>query len=94
MPTPRDGKKVPSHSTKSREATIAPMRARRGDEAERDGEVSAAPTPSSADARAAEIAAQAYFLAEARGFAPGHELEDWLAAEQLVDDRAAGAPRS
>lgn len=38
-----------------------------------------------AEARAAErsamIADAAYFRAERRGFAPGHELEDWLAAE-------------
>lgn len=27
----------------------------------------------------------AYFLAEARGFAPGHELDDWLAAERQID---------
>jgi Protein of unknown function (DUF2934). len=26
-------------------------------------------------------AERAYFRAERRGFAPGHELEDWLAAE-------------
>lgn len=35
----------------------------------------------------------AYFLAERRGFAPGHELEDWLAAETTLcavsDDSAA-----
>lgn len=31
------------------------------------------------------IAVRAYFLAEARGFAPGAELEDWLAAEQQED---------
>jgi hypothetical protein len=30
------------------------------------------------------IAAAAYFLAEQRGFEPGHELEDWLTAEQKV----------
>ena len=29
----------------------------------------------------AAIAERAYFKAERRGFAPGHELEDWLAAE-------------
>lgn len=29
-----------------------------------------------------EIAA--YYKAQARGFAPGHELEDWLAAEKEV----------
>lgn len=26
----------------------------------------------------------AYYLAEKRGFAPGHELEDWLEAEKQV----------
>jgi hypothetical protein len=30
------------------------------------------------------IAEAAYFLAESRGFNPGHELEDWLTAENLV----------
>lgn len=28
-----------------------------------------------------QIAITAYLKAEARGFEPGHELEDWLAAE-------------
>jgi hypothetical protein len=27
----------------------------------------------------------AYFLAERRGFAPGHDLDDWLAAEDAID---------
>ena len=31
------------------------------------------------DARIAELA---YIKAESRGFEPGHELEDWLEAEQ------------
>lgn len=31
------------------------------------------------------IAKAAYFRAEQRNFAPGHELEDWLAAEREVD---------
>lgn len=35
--------------------------------------------------RAALIARAAYFRAQARGFAPGHELADWLAAESEVD---------
>lgn len=30
------------------------------------------------------IAERAYYKAEARGFEPGHELEDWLAAEAEV----------
>ena len=35
--------------------------------------------------RAALIAKAAYYRAEKRGFAPGHETEDWLAAETEVD---------
>jgi hypothetical protein len=31
--------------------------------------------------RDTKIAELAYFKAESRGFAPGHQLEDWLEAE-------------
>lgn len=31
------------------------------------------------------IAALAYLKAEARGFFPGHELDDWLEAEQEIN---------
>lgn len=31
------------------------------------------------------IATAAYFIAEQRGFAPGHELDDWRAAEAAVN---------
>ena len=34
-----------------------------------------------------EIAKAAYQRAERRGFAPGHEVEDWLAAEAQVKAR-------
>lgn len=34
--------------------------------------------------RQSMIAAAAYFRAEKRGFEPGHELDDWLAAEVEV----------
>ena len=37
--------------------------------------------------RAHQIAEAAYFRAEARGFAPGGEVEDWIAAEAEVDAR-------
>ncbi|MBC8025617.1 MAG: DUF2934 domain-containing protein [Steroidobacteraceae bacterium] len=40
-----------------------------------------------AEKRAALIAEAAYFRAEKRGFAPGHESADWLAAEHEVDAR-------
>ena len=43
--------------------------------------------PMSADLRRELVAAEAYFRAERRGFAPGHELEDWVAAEAAVDSR-------
>jgi len=39
----------------------------------------------SEDARRAMIAQAAYLRAERRGFAPGSEVEDWLAAEAEVD---------
>ncbi len=32
------------------------------------------------------IQRHAYFLAEARNFEPGHELEDWIEAERFVDE--------
>lgn len=44
------------------------------------------------EARLTMICDAAYFLAERRGFATGHELDDWLAAEQQIDlALAAGA---
>jgi hypothetical protein len=37
--------------------------------------------------RRASIAKAAYFRSEHRGFKPGYELEDWLAAEEEVNQR-------
>ena len=37
-------------------------------------------------------AERAYFRAERRGFVPGHELEDWLAAEREVEALLAEPP--
>ncbi|HVO07965.1 MAG TPA: DUF2934 domain-containing protein [Burkholderiaceae bacterium] len=31
------------------------------------------------------VATAAYYIAEQRGFVPGHELADWMAAEAAVD---------
>jgi hypothetical protein len=44
--------------------------------------------------RAALIAEAAFFRAEKRGFAPGHEIEDWLAAESEVDAKLMHAVES
>jgi DICT domain-containing protein len=41
--------------------------------------------------RARMIAETAYFLAESRNFALGHEVEDWLRAEVMVDLSLIGA---
>ena len=35
--------------------------------------------------RDATISELAYYKAENRGFHPGHDLDDWLAAEQELD---------
>ena len=45
-----------------------------------------------AEARRAMIAEGAYLRAERRGFAPGHEAEDWLASEAEVDALLKVAP--
>ena len=48
------------------------------------------PSPAAAPAeRHRQIAEAAFFLAEARGFTPGRELDDWLEAERAVDARLA-----
>lgn len=51
----------------------------------------ASPAPPADTARRARIAIAAYYRAERRGFAPGHEVEDWLEAEREVDQAAAAA---
>jgi hypothetical protein len=51
----------------------------------RTAKATSPPRAISADDRRAMIAEAAYLRAERRGFAPGHETEDWLAAEVEVD---------
>ena len=46
----------------------------------------------STDDRRAMIAEAAYLRAESRGFVPGHETEDWLAAEIEVDALLKAGP--
>ena len=46
--------------------------------------------PRISEDRNACIAEAAYFIAMHRGFSPGHELEDWLTAENEVDARLIG----
>jgi|HubBroStandDraft_1064217.scaffolds.fasta_scaffold221294_2 hypothetical protein len=56
--------------------------------------VTAVPVTGQIQVRHASIAEAAYFRAERRGFAPGHELEDWLAAEDEVKRRLNGEGRA
>ncbi len=51
---------------------------------------SAAAAAIDAAEREARIAVAAFFLAESRGFEPGHELDDWLQAERQIDAELAG----
>lgn len=68
--------KAGKHSPRKRAATSAQPRTQ------------AAVSP---EKRHAMIAEAAYFRAAQRGFAPGAELDDWLAAEAQID-RALGEP--
>lgn len=61
------------------------------------GKAKAAPAPTQfvgPEKRAALIAEAAYYRAQKRGFAPGHETEDWLAAEAEVDAKLLQAVSS
>jgi hypothetical protein len=40
-----------------------------------------------ARSRSERVAELAYYRALKRGFEPGHEVEDWLAAEAEIDQR-------
>jgi hypothetical protein len=50
-------------------------------------QAAAGATPIDPEVRRQQVAAEAYLLAERRGFAAGRELEDWVAAEAVVDSR-------
>lgn len=76
------GKTTPSQSTPDkprRKSGAATPRAKKRT-------VAVAPSPQE---RRELIARIAYFRAEARGFAPGGELDDWVAAEAEVDGQFA-----
>jgi hypothetical protein len=51
------------------------------------GSGAAARTAIDPEDRRRMVAAEAYLLAERRGFAAGNELDDWVAAEAAVDSR-------
>ena len=55
---------------------------------------SGAPAELSPQERREMVAVAAYYLAEQRGFAPGEDVEDWLQAEQYIDDMVRGLART
>ena len=77
---PKTDKAVTKNATPQREMPAAPRA--REENRERPAE-----QPSPEDIRR-RIEMTAYFKAKARGFEPGYELEDWLAAEREVKPRA------
>ena len=65
---------------------MKPQRVQKGRLQELAAQSAAAPTPAELQQRIAEAA---YYRAERRGFAPGGETEDWLAAEAEIKARVA-----
>lgn len=74
------GAKVAAKVRAKRANPAAPGRARAERPTRGNG-----PGAVSATERAVMIARAAYLRAERRGFTPGHELEDWLAAEREIN---------
>jgi len=52
---------------------------------EREGSVDVPPWEISESERQSMIAEAAYYHSASRDFAPGHELDDWLAAEAEIE---------
>lgn len=81
--------KAETHSTKPRTAKAVTRRTRAAPAARAEPMSNRAAV--SPEQRHAMIAQAAYYRAEQRGFAPGGELQDWLAAEAEIK-RALGEP--
>jgi hypothetical protein len=68
-----------------RSAKSAPATAARRSSGTRKSAAAPVRVALTVEARHALIAKSAYLRAERRGFAPGHETQDWLAAEAEVE---------
>lgn len=66
---------------KARSTTPAPKKALAGKKAKPVPAMKVAPK---GDELRLKVAEAAYFIAAARGFAPGNETEDWLKAEKQI----------
>ena len=74
-------RRSPDTPRSSRPAPVQPRASR----ARKAAAPAAAQPAVTAEVRRLMIAEGAYLRAERRGFEPGHETEDWLAAEAEVD---------
>jgi len=76
---PPDVPKAADPAARAKSSAHPPPRVRKS------GAEMPAPDRVTPEARRVLIAESAYLRAERRGFAPGYEAEDWLAAEAEVD---------
>ncbi|NNE19413.1 MAG: DUF2934 domain-containing protein [Myxococcales bacterium] len=86
----KPAKRKPASSRAQGSTTATPAPTKAAGRARRSTKTAAKRSPSTkatrltVQQRAQRIAVAAYFFAEQRGFAPNHELDDWLAAERSV----------
>ncbi|WP_455206964.1 DUF2934 domain-containing protein [Kaarinaea lacus] len=78
-------KKVTAKKTTKKKTTSAATTKKKAASPEKGEVASKTSFAISAEERWRMIANSAYLKAEARGFTPGHETEDWLQAEKEVD---------
>ena len=86
-------KKVTNKKTSTKKTTSATTSKKKTARTSKVKKSSAARFEINAEERWRMIANSAYLKAEARGFAPGHETEDWLQAEKEVDALIRGKPQ-
>lgn len=87
-PSPKRAKRVHAESVKSA-ADAAPAKKKPRAPRKTLTTEAAAAEPTSEEV-GGMIATAAYYLAAARNFSPGHELDDWLEAERTVRARLYG----
>jgi hypothetical protein len=89
----KTSKKTTAKKTSAKKTTSATTAKKKSARTSKVKKSSAAKFEINAEERWRMIANTAYLKAEARGFAPGHETEDWLQAEKEVDALIRGKPQ-
>lgn len=86
-------KKTTAKKTSAKKTSSATMAKKKTARTSKVKKLSTAKFEINAEERWRMIANTAYLKAEARGFAPGHETDDWLQAEKEVDALIRGKPQ-